>query len=52
MSAQDAESVAVQPFSDEEIEHLAAFASIDPAKVRGIAWLTALKLKEAGRTDD
>jgi hypothetical protein len=33
-----------QPFSDEEIKRLAEFASISEEKVRGIAWLTTLKL--------
>lgn len=33
-----------QPFSAEEIQEIAYFSGVDPAKVKGIAWLTHLKL--------
>lgn len=35
----------LQPFTDAEITTIADFAGLDAAKVRGIAWLTALKLE-------
>jgi len=37
----------LQPFTDDELATIADFAGIDAAKVRGIAWLTALKLEIA-----
>lgn len=35
----------LQPFTEDELATIAEFAGIDAAKVRGIAWLTALKLE-------
>lgn len=35
----------LQPFTDEEITFIADISGIDPAKVRAVAWLTALKLE-------
>lgn len=35
----------LQPWTDAEIDQLADLVGVVPAKVRGIAWLTALKLE-------
>lgn len=36
----------IQPLTDTEVDTIASFAGITPEKVRGIAWLTTMALRE------
>lgn len=41
----------IQPLTDDEVETISVFAGIAPEKVRSIAWLTTMKLKDAAQRD-
>jgi hypothetical protein len=37
---------AIQPLTDDEVDLISAVSGVAPEKVRGIAWLTTMKLND------